>query len=227
MDNISMRSQTVTDAMGNVLIRVTLQDGIEEIEKTLSVEQYVDMLKQGAIKLEDDQTRVGRLPNGFYDAMIGKKKSRIVLTFTGQKRAFCLCGVPMIIPFPALCFVFDMDMMKGTLQRRECFALDTDNPDDNSRLFCYPFGNVNEYGNICFGNIDVNSSNTSLDKLNSVVENFFSGVTNNDYYGDCELNLSGLDQGALTSKLKKRAKFPTEWLKPTMSDKHYIGDFFK
>ena len=88
------------------------------------------------------------------------------------------------------------------------FALDTDEPTSESKLFHYPYGNVRESGSICFGNITLKVKDIA--DAPKVFDDFLCGKTNNDLYHT--QNTRGFSQGELVSYVENLEVYPKELL---------------
>ena len=106
------------------------------------------------------------------------------------------------LPFPNL--VFGLSVSNGVKQSFYCFA----KKEGDSRLYRYPFGNVSDEGSVCMGSISTKNVTPSI-----IEDDFFLGITNNDYFGDgmkkCGMKWS---QPKLFSELKGKDRFPDNWL---------------
>lgn len=213
-------SRTKTDALGNSVFVCTFNDDSGTVvEKTISFEDYLKILGASATE-KKERRRIGKLPSHYLDAALDENSFQVLLFYPAEKRTIVFGRKHWRVPFPNL--LFDFTIENGTKKSARCFALGTDCPDADSLLFCYPFGNVNQSGEICYGNID--TGEVTLETVESLVEDFFMGETNNDYYGDGgNLELPKLRQEVLLEKLTHMDAFPCEWLKESSCTKKVVG----
>lgn len=214
-------SKTKMDRLGNVVFQCTFTDDTGmQIEKTVSFEDYLKMLGE-ATKVTEPMTRIGALPEHYYDGALSNNNVKVVLFYPAARRTVLFGSKHWSVPFPNLIFLISTKDKKRT--GGYCFAIGTDKPNQDTALFCYPFGNVSSSGSICFGNIE--SKEVNLSNIENVVDDFFCGVTNNDYYGDGgELVVPVYKQEELLDKLTKMDTFPSEWLKETSAKTKTLGE---
>lgn len=217
-------SKTKTDRLGNTVFIVKLiEDSGLVTEKTLTAEDYIKMLGE-SVTVRESMIRISALPAHYLDGAVSSNGARAILFYPAEKRTIVFGQKHWIVPFPNL--IFDLTIKDGKRNGGRCFAIDTDKPNMNSNLFCYPFGNVSASGSICFGNIDNRAVNLST--IETIVDDFFCGVTNNDYYGDGGVLVVPMyKQEVLLEKLTHMDAFPSEWLKPCSSGCHTLGDLCK
>lgn len=207
---MNLKSETVFDKLGNCLMKVRLEDDGFVEEKILPLEKYLAVLGDCTLLKSNEKVHVGRVPSGYYDARVSADAPdtfNAVLVYKEQKRAMAYGGKHWVVPFPALAFLFKV--RKGILESGYAYALATDEPEDQTELFRYPFGNVSRDGKICFGNIKF----PKLEKLSDadiVSDEFFMGETNGDYFTG--KNAVAYNQAEMLSRLKKEEHFPLEWL---------------
>lgn len=200
----SFKSEALQDMTGHTLFRViyTQKDG-KEIIKTISLEDYLSLLGSSV----KEELQYSYIPEGFYPAgYIGgsfadTKNYTAVWKVEARKRTInhTRAGRKMI-PFPSL--VFGLRVDRGYAQGR-VFALKNGN-----KLYQYPFGNVSTSGSICMGNI----SSCTEEGPQIFEDDFFAGVTNDDYFSPGSHVSLKCSQVDLISKLVDKEKFPDKWL---------------
>lgn len=122
---------------------------------------------------------LGKLPSGYYDAAFATNDTfKIVLTIPAGRQSTLYFGKPVVVPFPALAFKFNVQGRK--LVKTYCFAVG-----DNEQLYRYPFGNVSTDGVVCWGsNQDVLCGNyTTLFDTQLLPIKFIGSDSNSDYAG--------------------------------------------
>ena len=105
------------------------------------------------------------------------------------------------LPFPDL--VFALSVKGGVRQSFSCFA----KKEGDTALFHYPFGNVSDSGGVCMGSIATKNVTPC-----QIEEDFFLGVTNNDYYTGMRRCGMEWSQTRLFKELKGKDKYPDNWL---------------
>lgn len=207
---MTLKSEALTDQTGNTVFRVELTDksGIQRV-RTISLEDYITLL-QGAKVTKGHYVHLkeGFLPEGVRDAFISDQRNYIVsYVVPGRKRAFLYQNgysqrpKRHVVPYPDLAFI--LQVSEGHVSIKKVFAL------KGEELCNYPFGNVSRSGDICMGNIESKDLESSVD---SFTDDFFMGVTNNDYFDPRMKNTEGFDQPKLLHKLSGLDKFPDRWL---------------
>jgi len=203
---------SLIDMLGNILIRVSLQEKDEIIEKTITIDQFLMVLSESREGISN-LSRIGQMPTGYYDGNFDVSDGgnfSVVLRYPGKKRQFIYEGNHFFIPFPPLVFYF-----KYNFGRRELgyvWAVCNEEINNKTVFMQYPFGNVYTDGSICFGNIKGRKLR-NMREIDLVVEDFFLGITSNDSYR--KQNTRGLSQGELIQLIKDKKEFPTDLLCPT------------
>lgn len=205
-------SKSEIDKYGNLFFLVTFKKGETILEKRMEPTKFAEVLL-GSVKSDVKMLEVSSsLPECIKKARIGSDGCRgtfeAVMVFPAQKRGFSFADKIFYIPFPAL--VMKVVYVNGVKKNDCIFALDTDEPGDNSPLYNYPFGNVYNDGRICFGNIKVNVS--CLEEAPRVFEDFICGRTNHDLYNDNRSGKRNMSQGEFVEMLEKLDSFPMDQL---------------
>lgn len=188
---------------GVVSFRVSLTNEDKSVlTKTLSPQSLI-LLLQNSCELKTEYMHIGKLPEGYVDGAIASKDSFwVLIKVPAKKRLFVHVSGHYQIPYPDLIFFFKVD--KGYLKEKKVFTI------KDQQLYHYPFGNVNMDGNICMGNISFES--LQINCMNRVIDDFFLGVTNNDYYMPGESVKVKYTQQTLLKKLSVMETFPDRWL---------------
>lgn len=199
----SKRGETVFE------IQMQKENGEMVINK-VDLSTFLNILDATKVQ-EENYVRLSRelVPEGYIDGAFASDDTYwCIWKVKGAKRQFVLdmrngddSLRHHIIPYPSL--VFALKVHKGVRQAFRCYAT----KEGSSALYEYPFGNVNTGGSVCMGSIrtkDVTPANTE--------EDFFLGVTNNDYYSGfakCGMDWS---QEKLIKELSGKDEFPDNWL---------------
>lgn len=207
---MQFQSELIYDKLGNPLFRCHMETNDGVVEKSLSVEDYQKVINS-SITVKRTYVSIGGLPQNYFNAQISSDNEgcfKVLLVYKKQKRALAYGGEHFFIPFPSLMFYLHYE--DGLRKESRVFALDTDEPSMDSVLYEYPFGNVNESGGICFGNIKLPKVKCIKD-TERIPEEFFLGKTQGDLYHS--QNSAGLSQGELITYLQDKEEYPVELLK--------------
>lgn len=197
---------------GGVTIELVNDDN-QVKKKTVSVEDFIDSLAN-ATKKQNEFIRVGKLPYGYYDAAFSVENDsfKCVTIIPKGKQTVKYKDLVFCIPFPSLAFYFEV--LKGNLTNSCCYAIADTDHNDNTSLYRYPFGNVYDDGDICWGNNQIEYI-SNIKKIENIITLFYCLPTNDDMYS-CGKNIAVCDitlnlQGFYT-KLQEMDKFPEELL---------------
>lgn len=198
-----LKTEIVENACGQQMFHVemrTAQGAV--VSKNLSIEDYLHLLGSSlCLEVEEDEIRIPAriLPNGYIDGKFTKSGYTVVWREKAEKRLFVHKSGHYQIPFPDLIFV--LSVKDGSVRKKCVFSAVKDN------LYRYPFGNVDEAGSICMGNIHVN-----MDNMADFSTEFFMGETNEDYFVPGGSIKPKWSQGRLLAEAAKHETFPTRWL---------------
>lgn len=159
---------------------------------------------------------LGKVPFGYYEAEVGMLKEKLCATVITvlpasrqivryEETAYDVC-------LPSLVFRFRVEQERITTT--EVYVQKDEKPTDKSRLYHYPFGNVNREGTVCWGNNRLPQI-TELKTLESVMMLFIQSPGNEDLYeGErcCGHKSYALRQ--LLEKLKDEERYPDDFLVP-------------
>lgn len=126
---------------------------------------------------------VGRIPFGYYDAAVGSKNGKFcaeavtVLPAGKQIIQYEESRYDICMPSLVFCFV----VVEGRIQNAKVYAVMDEKPEDKSRLYRYPFGNVSETGNVCWGSNRLPLVK-ELKDLEEAMMLFIQSGTNSDYF---------------------------------------------
>lgn len=207
--DVSIEAKSFIDEDGNLFFDVGFQDGKEIIEKRLSVGTFIALL-DGNIREEEKFVVFPKLASNVYVAKINssdKSSFDCLSIYKAEKRAFSIAGELLRIPFPAL--LMHTRIRKGARNEMHIFALDTDEPTDQSLIYEYPFANVYKDGSVCMGNI-VSQKVDSIKDVDAVFDDFICGITNDHLYH--MQNKMGLTQLELVRYIEKKDVYPAELL---------------
>ena len=200
---MQMKTELVENAVGQHLFRVEMRDEKGAvISKVISLEDYLSMLETSLkLDVKEDVIRIpkGAIPKGYIDGKFSRSGYTVIWREPAKKRLFIHKTGHYQIPFPDL--VFCLCVENGRMEQKQVFAASKDT------LYRYPFGNVDEDGHICMGNIRVD-----LESIGDFSEAFFLSETNEDYYTPKESIRQNWTQGKLLAELSKKDAFPIRWL---------------
>ena len=201
---MQITTETIENALGQTLFRVTMRDEKGEVlSKILTLENYLTLLETSMrFEEKEDAVRVERrmLPAGYIDGAFTKSGYTVIWREKAMKRLLIHSSGHYQIPYPDLIFV--LETKDGEIRQKYCFAA------AGERLYRYPFGNVSKSGAVCMGNIKVDPK----DSISSFAEEFFLGVTNEDYFERGESVKPKWSQTKLLENLSGKDVFPEKWL---------------
>lgn len=185
------------------------------------------------MKKKTREYHIGTLPQYYFDGMINRDdderlSGKIVLTIPKRKGTVQFETTSYEICFPA--FLFCFSLWKGRINNTYVFALKGERWNRNSRLYNYPFGNVNTSDHrVCWGRNQLPVID-SLHQLDMVCSLFFDSSTNNDHYTQGVSTKWKYDnlRGVL-ERLKKKDSFPERILVPSQYSNigTYLDSIFK
>lgn len=221
MELISKIKDDVADV---VRLQVKDDDG-KVTSKVITFSEYINLLYESQEATSALQ-RIGRLPHGYFDGAIHPtqdKTFRCVIVLPRTQMPVVYQGTEYIVPFPSLVFFFVVDT--GRITDSKLWALKDENPSENSMLYAYPFGNVYDTGQICWGSNQLPDV-TCMKDLDAVVSLFFGSSTNDDLFNPQRRFVGNapeyvLSQRALFETLKGMETFPTEIL---AEENQLLGD---
>ncbi len=199
---------------GDTLFSVKMEkDDGQLILKELELSSFLKLLDSSVVR-EETYLHIKKdfIPHGYIDGhFVSDRTYTCVWEVKGKKRQLIYDPRTAdgsvkhhVLPFPDL--VFGLSVLNGVRQSFYCYA----KKEGGSKLCHYPFGNVSSNGSVCMGNI----SSKGITPL-STEEDFFLGVTNNDYYAGMEKCGMNWSQTRLFEELAGKDKYPDNWLVET------------
>ena len=187
--------------------------------KYISMEDLLKLLSNSKYEEKSKEYRIGTLPQYYFDGTINRDdeerlSGKIVLTIPKRKGTIQFESTSYEICFPP--FLFCFSLLEGRISETCVFALKGEKWNRNSRLYNYPFGNVNTRDHkVCWGKNQLPYID-SLHQLDMVCSLFFDSPTNNDYYTKGVSTKWKYDnlRGVL-ERLQKKSSFPERILVPS------------
>lgn len=208
---ISLKSELKVDKFGQMFFRVSFKDGDKLIEKDVSLADYRRIINESVEELTT-WVDVPKMPVEVYRAWVSSKGEKdgykVLLHVKEQMWPFSYAGKIMRLAFPGL--IFHLTVKNGIIHEKSVYAIKDEIICPETKLYYYPFGNVNAQGSICMGNILVNIP-TIQDSI-KFIESFMEGRTNSDLAG--MKNTFGYSQAELIKKVEGKTSYPKEMLLP-------------
>jgi hypothetical protein len=199
-----------------VEVELQKEDG-EMKRKLISFSAFKELINDRFCK--DTMFTIGKLPHGYYDgkvSVMNKETFSCTVIVPSGMRMIQYYDTPYEIPYPAM--AVSMYVTEGRLTKSSVFFLDTDTPNDMSKLFGYVFGNVSSNGQICWGT-NVLPPLHSMEDLNLLIPLFFGCPCNDDYYSYSRFAVNAPEycktQRALYEDLQTKELFPLNILRAT------------
>lgn len=211
---------------GIVLCECTDRYGAE-IRKKITVEDFVKIIQSNGEDIAGlyDETLYCNPPKGCRNLKgidglyLGKRENSktfsAVFFIPGHKNVLNYHGKNYTIPYPPLIFYFEV--VRGILSETLVYAtkcVSMDDLDSDTQLYRFPFGNVSESGEVCWGSVEFPILNRYED-LRPVIYQYFGSEVNDDYYR-IDVSVKGRDefhlQRGLLEDLQDWDSFPEEYL---------------
>lgn len=213
----NLESTLVFDKFHQPFFKVTccFEDG-SQIQKTISFRDYQNLIGCGIKEVKELYRDVPTLPKFFYKGGVTTRTDSFWVTFFVPK-GYRQWGYEktqefLSVPYPNLFFVVEVN--KGTVVKRSVYAVKDELPTEESKLYLYPYGNVDQYGGICMGSCHVKME--SLSSSDNFVEAFFLGKDAGHYYKKGIMAKPEVPLRELISLVGEKGCFPEEWLMPSM-----------
>lgn len=200
-------------------VLLIFEDG-KKVYRKVTIDSLIQALS-GSVAKEWEYSRIGQLPRGYYDGKIYRDNeglnTEIVTILPRGRQIMKYLETQYDVAIPAL--VYHFVVQHSVLQKTYVYAIKDDTPSDTTKLYYYPFGNVNKGDNkVCWG------SNTfqqihDLKSLNEYVALFVQSPCNSDYYQPGASTTQEVELGELFESLKDYQEFPEEWLVETAGKK--------
>lgn len=207
-------------------VRLTEDDGSESVY-AVPVNHLAELLdKRLERKSELVFTRLGDVPNGYVDAMIADEKNYCVALIAPSRiRPYLYQSGSnehsFLIPFPDILCIFHVK--EGKFHDGECYAM----MNGSDQLYRFPFANVYDNGNICWGgNARHEVKFSESDQLMSL---FLESGFNTHLYSAGNTTLRKENIEDLIRFLSAQSDFKSEWLVPLKEKtvRKIITNYFK
>lgn len=200
-------------------INTIVKDGRSIIKKTIGFAHLIELLN---LSCKSSFTTIGELPVGYVNGRLAINAFTCLLLIPGRKAIFNHFGKDYLIPYPNLLFYFNCK--NGKLKDSKVFSIKDETYSDKTILYNYPFSNVYESGDICWGDSIFPKLSTMKD-LENVVNIFLSSSNNNDLYSKLKTNLN-LSLDKLLTQLDSENTFPTNILTPSTFNRVSLNKLF-
>lgn len=197
-----------------------VHDDGTKINRKVTIESLLNALV-GSVKKKWEYSRIGQLPRGYYDGKIYRDKERlnakIVTILPSGRQIMNYKGIQYEVGIPSL--VFHFEIYNSRLNGTYVYSIKDDRPNDRTRLYYYPFGNVNPGDNrVCWGS-NAFQALQDLNQLNEYVALFIQTPCNDDYYQAGASSTQETELQKLLETLEAYQEFPDEWLVETAGKK--------
>lgn len=197
-----------------------IHDDGTKINRKVTIESLTNALA-GSIAKEWEYSRIGQLPRGYYDGKIYCDKeqlyAKIVTILPSGRQTMNYKGIQYEVGIPSLVFRFEIS--NSRLSGTYVYAIKDDKPNERTRLYYYPFGNVNLSDNrVCWGSNAFQVLH-DLKQLNEYVALFIQTPCNDDYYRAGASSTQETELQELFESLEAYQEFPDEWLVETAGKK--------
>ena len=196
--------------------KVTIQEKNGKLRsRVVTMESLIGALAKSVVK-KAVKVPVGKIPFGYYDATLGEEQGKlcaeVITVLPSGRQILQYESTRYDICLPSLVFKFVID--KGRVYSTYVYVMKDEVPTDDSRLYRYPFGNVNGDGHVCWGT-NVLPDICELKSLEEVMTLFVQSPCNNDYYnGKDYCNHKDITLRQLFEILKDEEDYPGKYLVP-------------
>lgn len=121
----------------------------------------------------------------------------------------------VLLPYPKLLFCFSFGTEAINFIDGRCFAIKDEKISQDTELYHFPYSNVSDVGDICFGSNKIKTTGDISKDVNNLIELFFASPYNDDYY---KVNRTGYLVNSfkeLLNLLDNQKSFPCEKLVST------------
>lgn len=194
--------------------RVTIQEqNGKKRSRVITVESLIKALTN-SVANKVVKVPVGKMPFGYYDAALGEDQgmlcAEVVTVLPAGRQIVQYEETRYDVCLPSLVFYFDIS--QGRISSTYVYVMKDEVPTDNSRLYRYPFGNVDTSGRVCWGR-NVLPDISGLKSLEEVMTLFVQSPSNNDYYRGKEYcNHKDFTLRQLFEMLKDEENYPEHYL---------------
>lgn len=206
MENELMISIKESDA-GKARVRKTSKNG--NVETCIIPVQHLAGILDSKLRVETDlyYNRLNKVPEGYIDGFYADSKNFVVMlehpAFVGTYLySSGSVSHAMLIPFPKTLFI--MHVKDGKFFKGQCFAL------KGNRLCRFPFANVYDNGDICWGSNE--KKQISFSNSSNLVSQFFSSGFNTHLYHSSNTKLGYANIEDLLRFLSDKDSFLDKWL---------------
>lgn len=193
-------------------VTITEEDGKKK-SRIVTVESIMKAM-QASMIIKRTGMAVGKIPFGYYDAQIGEEQGKfcadMVAVLPAGKQMMRYENTLYDVSIPSL--VFRFEVLREKIVKTGVYAMKDETPKDKSRLYRYPFGNVDMTGRVCWGGNKLPDIR-DLKGLEEAMMLFIQSPCNSDYFkggeycGHAELSLRELFE-----KLKDEDVYPEDYL---------------
>ncbi len=202
-------------------IKIQEEDGTWQ-EKTVSVSDVREAFQVKEKKqyfwmnpFFDGYEKVRKVPGLIYGEEI-REEVKGMFFLPAERRYMDFAGEKSVLPYPSMLFVLHSE--GGRLRLGRCFALKEKGMDSvslGSRLYAFPFGNVNpDNAQICWGS-NVLTDLHGYDGLRTAMGIFFSSESNTDYIQAGRSFKSHKTYQEFLRILREKDVFPAKTLVPS------------
>lgn len=136
----------------------------------------------------------------------------------GQKFLVNYCNKKYAVPYPSL--LFSVKVVNGKVNETRVFAVKDKYVGADTVLYNFPFGNVYNGGNICWGSNTLPLISGVNEVLNKVILLFYSAETNSDLWNAQRINLKAIEGchpilSSMYETLAQMEEFPSDALVPS------------
>lgn len=208
LENVSIYMDRLSEY---VRINRSFTDGSQDLKHIL-LPELIKMLNgtmQGT-----GNVLIGEIPYGYYKGAINPcdiSTFQVAIIMPAEKRVLNYFEDEHIVPFPELLFLFRAE--GGRIISSKLYSIIQSR--GQKMIAAYPFGNVFDNGNICWGTNRLPEV-SNMKEVEQILSLFFAAVTNDHLYsaGSNVIKKEEFyNQRGLILALKKKQKFPVGWLK--------------
>lgn len=193
-------------------VTVENEKGVKQ-SRLVTVESLMEAFMNSTVQ-KPVNIPVGRIPFGYYDAAVGKKAGKycaeVVTVLPAGKQMIQYEETRYDICMPSLVFHFKVE--GGRINSTYVYVIKDEKPTDDSGLYRYPFGNVSELGQVCWGS-NVLPAIRELKNLEEAMMLFIQCQGNSDFFkGKKYCGHENMTLRELYEMLKDRDEYPEEYL---------------
>lgn len=164
------------------LFRVTCEErGLTQV-KNLTIEDTLKLLGESQAEGKISFYDPGEKPFGYVKHFASDRCDtfKIAVMYPAKRRGIKYYNDTYFVPYPNVLYIYEV--RKGYVQTRRCFAVKDKKITPETKLYRFPFGNVNgDSGNMCYGYIRLPKLK-NMSEIDKVVDLFLSGAVNDDLW---------------------------------------------